>query len=100
MHLPKEMKKLGLVGAAVAAAMASAPAPAQDATPSSTEEIDEVLVTARRRSETFKDVPITADQETPLVIQLKGFVEFNTSFKVKAGEKEKIYHAMQKEPSR
>jgi len=72
MHLPKEMKKLGLVGAAVAAAMASAPAPAQDATPSSTEEIDEVLVTARRRSETFRDVPITVNVFSKEAIESAG----------------------------
>jgi iron complex outermembrane receptor protein len=72
MHLPKEMKKLGLVGAAVAAAMASAPAPAQDATPSSTEEIDEVLVTARRRSETFTDVPITVNVFSKEAIESAG----------------------------
>jgi outer membrane cobalamin receptor len=61
MHLPDQTKKMGLIGAAVAAAMASMPARAQDATPSSNEEVDEVLVTARRRSETFKDVPITVN---------------------------------------
>jgi iron complex outermembrane recepter protein len=72
MHLPKEMKKLGLVGAAVAAALASAPAPAQDATPSATEEIDEVLVTARRRSETFKDVPITVNVFSKEAIESAG----------------------------
>jgi iron complex outermembrane recepter protein len=75
MHLPKEMKKLGLIGAAVAAAMASAPAPAQDATPSSSEEIDEVLVTARRRSETFKDVPMTVNVFTKEAIESAGIAK-------------------------
>jgi len=55
----------------VAAAMASAPAAAQDATPSSTEEIDEV-VTARRRSETFKDVPMTVSVFTAEAIESGG----------------------------
>jgi iron complex outermembrane receptor protein len=72
MHLPKEMKKLGLVGAAVAAAMASAPATAQDARPSASEAIDEVLVTARRRSETFKDVPMTVSVFTAEAIESAG----------------------------
>jgi len=72
MHLPKDSKKLGLIGAAVAAALASAPAPAQDATPSSTEEIDEILVTARRRSETFRDVPMTVNVFTAETIKSAG----------------------------
>src|SRR6187399_2645722 len=72
MHLPKKLSSLGLIGAAVAAAMASAPAAAQDATPSSTEEIDEVLVTARRRSETFKDVPMTVSVFTAEAIESAG----------------------------
>src|SRR6188768_3806882 len=72
MHLSKEVKKLGVIGAAVAAALASAPAPAQDATPSSSEEIDEVLVTARRRSETFRDVPMTVSVFTAEAIESAG----------------------------
>jgi iron complex outermembrane recepter protein len=74
MHLPKDSKKLGLIGAAVAAAMASAVAQAQApaATPSSSEEIDEVLVTARRRSETFKDVPITVSVFSKEAIESAG----------------------------
>ncbi|HEX6396693.1 MAG TPA: TonB-dependent receptor plug domain-containing protein, partial [Steroidobacteraceae bacterium] len=72
MHLPQQTKKLGLIGAAVAAAMASVPARAQDAAPSSTEEIDEVLVTARRRSETFQDVPITVSVFSKEAIESAG----------------------------
>jgi iron complex outermembrane receptor protein len=72
MHFPKKLSSLGLIGAAVAAAIASAPAPAQDATPAVSEEIDEVLVTARRRSETFKDVPMTVSVFTAETIQSAG----------------------------
>src|SRR3954464_15740267 len=72
MHLSTEVKKLGLIGAAVAAALASAPAPAQDATPSSSEEIDEVLVTARRRSESFRDVPMSVSVFTAETIESAG----------------------------
>jgi iron complex outermembrane receptor protein len=72
MHFPKRLSSLGLIGAAVAAAIASTPAPAQDATPAVTEEIDEVLVTARRRSETFKDVPMTVSVFTAETIQSAG----------------------------
>jgi len=72
MHLPDQTKKMGLIGAAVAAAMASMPARAQDATPSSNEEVDEVLVTARRRSETFKDVPITVNVFSKEAIESAG----------------------------
>jgi iron complex outermembrane receptor protein len=72
MHLPRKLSSLGLIGAAVAAAIASTPAPAQDATPAVSEEIDEVLVTARRRSETFKDVPMTVSVFTAETIQSAG----------------------------
>ena len=72
MQLSKKLSSMGLIGAAVAAALASAPAPAQNATPSSTEEIDEILVTARRRSETFKDVPMTVSVFTAETIQSAG----------------------------
>ena len=76
MHFPKKLSSLGLTGAAVAAAvisfLASTPAPAQDATPAVSEEIDEVLVTARRRSETFKDVPMTVSVFTAETIQSAG----------------------------
>jgi iron complex outermembrane receptor protein len=73
MHLPKK-SSLGLIGAAVAAALAGMPAPvqAQDATPGATEELDEVLVTARRRSETFKDVPMTVNVFTAENIEAAG----------------------------
>ena len=74
MQLSKKLSSLGLIGAAVAAAMAGmpAPAPAQDATPASSEELDEVLVTARRRSETFKDVPMTVNVFTAENIEAAG----------------------------
>src|SRR6188768_1466989 len=72
MHLSKEVKKLGVIGAAVAAALASAPAPAQDATPSSSEEIDEIVVTARKRDETFREVPVTMTVFTGAQIRSAG----------------------------
>ncbi len=72
MHFPKKLSSLGLIGAAVAATIASTPAPAQDATPAASEEIDEVLVTARRRSETFRDVPMTVSVFTAETIQSAG----------------------------
>ena len=73
MHLPKK-SSLGLIGAAVAAALAGMPAPvqAQDATPGASEELDEVLVTARRRSETYKDVPMTVNVFTAENIEAAG----------------------------
>ena len=73
MHLPKK-SSMGLIGAAVAAALAGMPAPvrAQDATPGATEELDEVLVTARRRSETYKDVPMTVNVFTAENIEAAG----------------------------
>src|SRR5689334_6111878 len=76
MQLSKKLTSMGLVGAAVAAALGTAlvaaPARAQDATPSANEEIDEVLVTARRRSETFKDVPMTVNVFTREAIESAG----------------------------
>src|SRR5262245_49508068 len=72
MHLSRKMPSLGLIGAAVAATLASLPAPAQDATPAASDEIDEVLVTARRRSETFRDVPMTVSVFTAETIQSAG----------------------------
>jgi iron complex outermembrane recepter protein len=71
MHLPKKLNSLGLIGAAVAAAIAGMPAQAQNATPVS-EEVEEVLVTARRRSETFKDVPMTVNVFTSETIEAAG----------------------------
>ena len=53
MHFPKKLSSLGLIGAAVAAALGGA-RPSQDATPPEAEEVEEVLVTARRRSESFQ----------------------------------------------
>jgi len=72
MHLPKKLSSMGLIGAAVAAAIAGMPAQAQDATPAVSEEIEEVLVTARRRSETFKDVPMTVNVFTAETIEAAG----------------------------
>src|SRR5262245_49513999 len=79
MHLPKDLSspgKLGLVAAAVTAALACMPAQAQAQAPapagSDTEQLDEVLVTARRRSETFKDVPMTVNVFTAEAIKSAG----------------------------
>jgi iron complex outermembrane recepter protein len=72
MHLQKKLSSLGLIGAAVAAAIAGMPAQAQNATPAVSEEIEEVLVTARRRSETFKDVPMTVNVFTSETIEAAG----------------------------
>jgi len=72
MHLPKN-KSLGLIGAAVAAAIYSVPAAAQSTTqPATSEEMEEVLVTARMRSETFRDVPITVNVFTAENIESAG----------------------------
>ncbi len=72
MHLPNKLSSLGLIGAAVAAAIdRRMPAQAQDATPES-EEIDEVLVTARQRNESFRDVPITVNVFTRETIEAAG----------------------------
>jgi len=73
MHLPKMLSSLGLIGAAVAAAIYSAPAAAQGATqPAANEELEEVLVTARMRSESFRDVPITVNVFTAETIEAAG----------------------------
>jgi iron complex outermembrane recepter protein len=72
MHLLKKLSSLGLIGSAVAAAIASMPVQAQSPGANSTEEIDEVLVTARRRSESFKDVPITVNVFTKETIEAAG----------------------------
>jgi outer membrane receptor protein involved in Fe transport len=62
MHLPKMLSSLGIIGAALAAVIAATPAQAQTVvTAQQSEEIEEVLVTARRRSETFRDVPMTVN---------------------------------------
>jgi iron complex outermembrane recepter protein len=71
MHFQKKLSSLGLIGAAVAAAMAGMPAQAQNATPVS-EELEEVLVTARRRSESFRDVPMTVNVFTADTIEAAG----------------------------
>src|SRR5690349_156405 len=72
MQLSKKLSSLGLIGAAVAAALGSLPAQAQTAAPADSEQLDEVLVTARRRSESFKDVPITVNVFTKEAIQSAG----------------------------
>src|SRR3954470_18707117 len=71
MQLARRLSTLGMVGAAVAAALYTAPAAAQTAS-TDAENIDEVLVTARRRSETFKDVPITVNVFTREAIESGG----------------------------
>ncbi len=68
MHLPNKLSSLGLIGAAVAAALTGMPVQAQTAT----EEIEEVLVTARRRSESFRDVPMTVNVFTRENIESAG----------------------------
>jgi iron complex outermembrane recepter protein len=72
MHLPKKLSSLGLIGTAVAAAIATTPATAQDATQPQVEELEEVMVTARRRSETFRDVPMTVNVFTAETIESAG----------------------------
>ena len=56
MHLPHKLSSLGLIGAAIAAALTATPVQAQSADP---DEIDEVVVTARKRDEASTDVPVT-----------------------------------------
>jgi len=56
MHLPYKLSSLGLIGAAIAAALTATPVQAQSA---DADEIDEVVVTARKRAESFTDVPVT-----------------------------------------
>jgi iron complex outermembrane receptor protein len=58
-----------LIGAAVAAALTGMPAQAQTAP---AEDIEEVLVTARRRSESFRDVPMTVNVFTRENIESAG----------------------------
>jgi iron complex outermembrane receptor protein len=76
MHSSKKLSSLGLIGAAVAAAIATAPVRAQSAPQPAaqppSEEIDEVLVTARRRSESYQDVPITINVFTKEAIEAAG----------------------------
>ncbi len=72
MQPSKKLSSLGLIGAAVAAVIGTLPAHAQTAAPADSEQLDEVLVTARRRSESFKDVPITVNVFTKEAIQSAG----------------------------
>src|SRR6185503_1868706 len=70
MHLPN---KFGLIGAAVAAALYGLPAASQSpAQPVAAEEMEEVLVTARMRSESRQDVPITVNVFTAENIEAAG----------------------------
>src|SRR5688572_433049 len=62
-------KKLGLIGTAIAAALATTPANAQTG---EEEVLDEVLVTARMRSESFQDVPVTVSVFTAEDIESAG----------------------------
>jgi iron complex outermembrane receptor protein len=71
MHLPKK-SSMGMIAAAVAAALASTPAAAQGAGETGDEELTEVVVTARRFSETFKDVPMTVSVFTAETIERAG----------------------------
>ena len=75
MHLPKKLSSTGLIGAAVAAAlvllgMAGMPAQAQD--PAGSEELEAVTVSARRFSESYRDVPITVSVFTADTIEAAG----------------------------
>ncbi len=76
MHFSAKLPSLGLIGAALALALSALPAQAQQASPATSptasEDIDEVLVTARRRSETFKDVPMSVNVFTAETIQSAG----------------------------
>jgi len=57
MYLPNKFSSLGLIGVAVAAALTAMPAQAQEQT--EPEDVDEVVVTARKRNEASTDVPVT-----------------------------------------
>src|SRR3954471_17596265 len=72
MQLSGKLSSFGLIGAAIAAVLATPPVRAQSAAPADSEPLDEVLVTARRRSETFKDVPITVNVFTKESIESAG----------------------------
>jgi iron complex outermembrane recepter protein len=72
MHLPKEPSSLGLIGAAIAAAIAGVPAQAQTPAQPESEELEEVMVTARRFSETFRDVPMTVNVFSASTIEAAG----------------------------
>ena len=72
MHLPKKLSSMGLIGAAVAAAVAGLPAQAQNPVQPESEELEEVMVTARRFSETFRDVPMTVNVFSASTIEAAG----------------------------
>ena len=80
MHLPKKLSSLGLIGAAVAAAAlrrrSARRRPRQASQP---RRLDEVLVTARRRSESSTDVPITINVFTREDIEAAGIESPPTS---------------------
>jgi iron complex outermembrane receptor protein len=71
MHLPNK-SSMGLISAAVAAAIAGVPAQAQNPAQPETEELEEVMVTARRFSESFRDVPMTVSVFTAATIEAAG----------------------------
>lgn len=77
MHLPHKLSSLGLIGVAVAAALAATSAQAQSTSQPGIEadELEEVLVTARRRSESYQDVPITVSVFTAETIEAAGITK-------------------------
>lgn len=70
MHLPGKLSSLGLIAVAVAAALGAPPVMAQQS-----EEIEEVLVTARKRSESSQDVPVTINVFTREQIESAGITK-------------------------
>src|SRR6185295_687349 len=72
MYLSRKLSSMGLIGAAIAAALYAVPASAQEPGAANSEQLDEVLVTARRRSESFRDVPITVNVFTKEAIESAG----------------------------
>jgi iron complex outermembrane recepter protein len=63
---------LTLLLAGLAAALASAPTPAQQTTPVAANELGEVIVTARQRAEKLSDVPVTIQAFTAADIKTAG----------------------------
>src|SRR5215510_2191194 len=72
MHLPKKAPSLWLIAAVVAVASINLSAQAQNASGASSDEIDEVVVTARRFSESFRNVPMTVNVFTREAIEAAG----------------------------
>ncbi len=69
MHFPKKLSSYGLIGAAIAAALTAHSRPGANGNRGGDEE---VLVTARRRSESFRDVPMTVNVFTREQIESAG----------------------------